>query len=91
MQSRLAGDPTVAERSAAWAIRELAGEIQDARYYSVHAYGESCGLPPATRRALDRTYRVLRTIVQFYFGDDHPLVWDPPSGRFQPKAKKGTK
>lgn len=81
MQHRLALSPDIPERHAAWAISELAESIQDVCYYA-----EKPGLPTATLKSLHRCYRVLKPFVVWFYGDDNRLTFDPPNGRFQPKA-----
>jgi len=70
------------ECAAARAVLDLAEQIHDVFYYR-----EGQEVAPATIRAFHKCYRAIRSVVNFYWGAENvPLVWDPPSTRFQ-KAK----
>jgi hypothetical protein len=62
------------EKTAATAVYELADLLQDLLFY------EKCDdLPQATRTALIRAYRVLRSVADFY-GLADTLSYDPKPG-----------
>jgi hypothetical protein len=61
----------------------LAEDIQTLCYQQ-----EAQGIAPATVKALHKAYRVLKPIVEFYLGDNSPLHWSAPDGKFKPKEKK---
>ena len=80
--SRIAEILNPLEAQAAKALLKLAEEIQEACYYSEQA------IPPATRRAMHRAYRVLKPTAGTYYGlDNLPLCWDPPSYKFQKRNR----
>jgi hypothetical protein len=37
---------------------------------------------------LNRCFRVLKRACLFFCGENHGLVWDPPTGRFEKKGKR---
>jgi hypothetical protein len=70
------------EHRAAESVCDLAENIETL------CYALDCqGIPDATVRALHKAFRVLRPITEFYFGDDTPLCWHPPTGRFGKEIK----
>jgi hypothetical protein len=72
----------VPEGLASKAISELAEEIQELCYML-----DAQNVPPATVKVLYRAYRVLKSVTEYYLGDNSPLHWDAPDYRFQPKPK----
>jgi hypothetical protein len=75
-------EPTV-EGAAASAVTALAEDIEQLCYRQ-----EAQGIPAATVKALHKAYRVLKPIVEYYHGDDSPLVWAAPDWRFKKEQKK---
>jgi hypothetical protein len=71
------------EGMAADAISELASDIERLVYYQ-----SGQNIAPATVHELNRCFRVLKRVTEFYLGDNSPLCWTPPDGKFRPK--KGT-
>jgi hypothetical protein len=71
-----------AEGNAAAAIARLASEIEDLCYNH-----DGQNIERKTLEECRRAYRVLRRATIFYKGDEHGLVWEPPSGKFQPKEE----
>ena len=80
--SRLVLQVEPRECAAANAIRALAEGIERLCYAM-----DAQGIPPDTVKALHRAQRVLKPIVEFYFGGESPLVWSPPDYKFT-KAKR---
>jgi hypothetical protein len=74
-------EPT--EALAADAVKALAEDIQTLCYYQ-----ETQGVASATIKQLHKAYRVLQPIVEFYVGDESPLIWSAPDWKFKPKEKK---
>lgn len=68
---------------AAVAISELASDIERLVY---HHSGQD--IAPATIHELNRCFRVLKRACLFFCGENHGLVWDPPTGRFEKKGKR---
>jgi hypothetical protein len=74
-------EPT--ESAAACAVLELAEKIQDLVHYE-----EGQAISQVTIKACCKAYRVIRPIVNYYWGPENTvLCWDPPDYKFQPKAK----
>jgi hypothetical protein len=81
--SRLALQVETSEHRAAESACDLS------EYIETLCYSLDCqGIPEGTVRALHKAYRVLKPITEFYFGDDSPLIWDAPTGRFAKKEIK---
>jgi len=70
------------ELDAAVAARRLANQLQEILYN-----GESIDVPAETKNALVAVYRPLKKAVEYFFGEDHTLVYDAAPGT--PFAKKG--
>jgi hypothetical protein len=81
MLTRFLEQPEDVEKIAARQILELAESIQDVVYYS-----RDHDVPAETRKALNSTYRVLKSFVDYFYGDGR-LCYDPPSGRFTSRTK----
>ena len=62
------------EAKAAAAVARLAEFLQDICYYH-----QAQGVPREVVSILHRTYRTLKSAVIYYRGDNHVLVWDPPT------------
>ena len=77
LDSRIGTD----EHAAAEALLDLADNIERLCY---SLKGQDT--PAPTIQALHKVQRVLKPVVEFYYGDESSLVWTPPTGRFQ-KAK----
>ncbi len=73
----------VSETAAAVSIVELAELIQDVCYDH-----DSQGVAADTIKALHKAFRVAKQATIFYWGTNHPLVWDAPEFRFKPKGTK---
>jgi hypothetical protein len=71
-----------AEREAAAAISKLAESIEEVCYHL-----DAQDVPPATIKALHRAQRILKPATEFYFGDESPLVWEPPDYKFKKVGK----
>jgi hypothetical protein len=72
------------EHAAAEALLALAENIELLCYNL-----DGADTPAPTIQALHKVQRALKPIVEFYYGDESSLVWDPPSHKFQKaKAKK---
>jgi hypothetical protein len=70
-------DAALAIADVAECIERLCGDLK------------SEGIPEETVKALHRAYRTLKPTTLYYFGDERPLFWDAPSGKFEKaKAKK---
>ncbi len=82
--SRLTDAIAPVEAQAAGAVKTLAEDIQTLCYYQ-----EAQGVVAATVKAAHKAYRVLKPVVEFYLGDDSPLIWDAPDWKFKPKENKG--
>jgi len=79
---RIAAGIEPTERDAAFAINDLANQIQVLCYYLSEE-----NIAQGTIRACCKAYRVLKPIVLSYYGDNHTLVWDAPTYKFA-KAKR---
>jgi hypothetical protein len=79
--SRLALQVETSEHRAAESVCDLAENIETLCYIL-----DGQGIPETTIRALQKCFRVCKPVVEFYFGEDSPLCWLPPTGRF---TKKG--
>jgi hypothetical protein len=64
------------------ALLDLASNIEHLCYNL-----DGMDTPAPTIQALHKVQRVLKPTIEWYYGDESPLVWDPPSMKFQPKAK----
>jgi hypothetical protein len=73
------------EARAATLTCELAESIEEL------CYPDAQTVPAVTVRELHRAYRVLQKVTVFYFGENAPLVWTPPDGRFKAKEKDAAK
>jgi hypothetical protein len=80
---RLAGQPEAEEKIAARQILELAESIQDVTFYS-----RDHDVPTETRKALNSTYRVLKSFVVYFYGEGEHLCYEPPTGRFSKGSKQ---
>lgn len=69
------------EAAAAKAVSELALALENMCYRL-----ECEDVTPATAKELLRAARVTHEATEFYYGEDSPLVWLPPSPRFKKKA-----
>jgi len=78
---RLTDGINVLEHRAAVALLKVAEAIEQACYYSEQP------IPDVTRRALHKTYRVLKPTAAVYYGDNLPLVWDAPDFKFRKKGQ----
>lgn len=70
------------EHKAAAALVKVCEAIEATCYYGQQQ------IPVTTERALHRAFRALKPAAIAYYGDNTPLVWDPPSFKFQKKEKK---
>ena len=73
----------VREGQAADAITDLASDIERLIYHQ-----SAQGIAPSTVHELNQCFRVMRRALIFYRGEDHGLVYEASTGRFQ---KKGTR
>jgi hypothetical protein len=80
--SRLALQVETSEHRAAESVCDLAENVETL----CHAM-DGQGIPETTIRALHKAFRVLRPVTEFYFGEDTPLIWSPPTGRFEKETK----
>jgi len=68
------------EHAAAAALLDLASYTE---YLCDNLHGVDTSAP--TTQALHKVQRVLKPVVEFYYGDESPLIWTPPDYKFQPK------
>jgi hypothetical protein len=80
---RLAELPEAEERIAARQILELAEAIEDVVHYS-----RDYDVPTETRKALNSTYRVLKSFVDYFYGEGEHLCYVAPTGRYSKGSKQ---
>jgi hypothetical protein len=69
-----------AEAAATVAICKLAEACEALAY--LHDFQ---GTPTATKKAVLKAYRVLKSVVEYHMGENSPLIWSAPDYRFTKK------